>query len=64
MTDDRPSFITSIMKLKNKCVRTQFPFAHSHFKKPASHGIQIKYGGSAGTQITTLRLIHALTYAP
>lgn len=57
MTDDRPSFITSIMKLKNKCVRTQFTLAHPQFQNPAFHGIQVKYGRSAGTQITTVRLM-------
>jgi hypothetical protein len=61
MTIDRPSFTTSIMKLKNQCVRTQLAFAHSHFQKPAFHGIQIKLGLNAGR---SLILVHALTYAP
>jgi hypothetical protein len=61
MTDDRPSFITSIMKLKNKCVTTQLAFAYSHFQKPAFHGIQIKMRRNAGW---SLILVHALTYAP
>lgn len=36
MTLDRPSCITSIMKLKSQCVMTQFAFKHSHFQKTST----------------------------